>query len=129
MRRMIVDLSATVASSPDLQMPSIIPQHALGNGRIDSSSAGDANITQYGSSSSMDALVEFERQQLDDDIGGAGAPKHVHGSHVCSLLFLQLAEHLTLRAVRLYQSWKQFSLVCKTAENLRASVLDNVDAV
>jgi len=97
MRRMIVDLSAAVSTSPELQM--------------------------YGSSSGLPSLLEGE---VDDDRGGTGYPKHVQGSHVCSLLFLQLVEHLALRSVRLYQSWKQYDGVCRTAENLKASVRGKV---
>ncbi len=66
---------------------------------------------------------EHSGLELDDtDRGGVQAPKHVKGLHVCSLLFLQLVEHLALRSVRLYQSYKQCEGVCRKAENLRASI-------
>ena len=115
MRRMMVDLSATISSSPELQMPSIVRQHGLGRQSITRSSVDLAGM--YGSTSGA-----VPGGGLDDDRGGEGAPKHVRGCHVCSLLFLQLAEHLALRSVRLYLSWKQYHGVCQEAEYLRASV-------
>jgi len=42
-----------------------------------------------------------------NDCGGRGAPKHIQGSRVCALLFLQLVEHLALRSLRTFQAWKQ----------------------
>lgn len=96
MRRMIVDLAATVSASPEAQMP---------NTHLDRSTHSSI------SSSTM-----------DDDKDGAGAPKHVEGSHVCSLLFLQLAEHLAIRSVRLYESRKQCDGVSQQAKKLRTSL-------
>mmetsp|Transcript_222 Transcript_222/g.353 ORF Transcript_222/g.353 Transcript_222/m.353 type:complete len:504 (-) Transcript_222:164-1675(-) len=96
MRRMIVDLAATVSASPEAQMPST---------HLDRSTHSSI------SSSTM-----------DDDKDGAGTPKHVEGSHVCSLLFLQLAEHLAIRSVRLYESRKQCDGVSQQAKKLRTSL-------
>lgn len=95
MRRMIVELAATVSSSPDAQIPT---------------SEGDA----------IDDLASLMEAGAHDDSGGNVAPKHVRGSHVCCLLFLQLSEHLALRSVRLYESWKKSDGVCHFGEELRS---------
>lgn len=96
MRRMIVDLAATVSASPEVQIP-------------------NTNLDRSTQSSIISSA-------MDDDNDGAGAPKHVEGSHVCSLLFLQLAEHLAIRSLRLYESRKQCDGVCRQAESLRTSL-------
>lgn len=54
--------------------------------------------------------------EVDEDDQGRRAPKFVHGSRVCALLFLQLVEHLALRSVRLYQSWKHCEFLLHAAE-------------
>ena len=66
-----------------------------------------------------------DRHERDEDNDCEYAPKHITGSHVCSLLFLQLAEHLVLRSLRLYQSYKQCEGVCLAAEDLRKSIREN----
>ncbi|KAL7570065.1 hypothetical protein ACA910_017100 [Epithemia clementina (nom. ined.)] len=52
-------------------------------------------------------------EAISDDKGGKGSPKLVRGSRVCALLFLQLVEHLALRSLRLYESWKYCELLYK----------------
>lgn len=85
-RRTIISLMATVAASPEAQLP----PKKLSDGRLDRSIAGAP-------------------PQVDVDIGfPEQAPKLVRGSLMCSLLFLQLAEQLAHRSMRLYQSWKQY---------------------
>lgn len=140
MRRMVVDLSAVVSSSPSQELP-----HAITKGNFDDNinrSRTDL-ASMYGSCitegnfddninrsrtdlasmySSSGSLLSLEGEGLGDDKGGKGYPKHVHGSHVCSLLFLQLAEHLALRSLRLYQSWKQCERVRLAAEDIRESI-------
>eukprot|EP00804_Cyclotella_cryptica_P020263 CCRYP_015885-RA/>CCRYP_015885-RA protein AED:0.38 eAED:0.38 QI:214/1/1/1/0/0/2/105/504 len=106
LRTMIVDLSAVVSKSRDVQI----------HRSVDS----DPSFSSY--SIYSDSTSEDE---LDDDRGGVHAPKHVAGSHVCSLLFLQLAEHLALRSLRLYQSYKQCEGVCLAAEDLRKSIREH----
>mmetsp|Transcript_28037 Transcript_28037/g.56842 ORF Transcript_28037/g.56842 Transcript_28037/m.56842 type:complete len:342 (+) Transcript_28037:426-1451(+) len=115
MRRMIVDLSATVSSEPSL--PSVIPEHSLERG-IRDSRVDLAGLGMYGSTSSLQSLSESQFECVDCDKNGSGSPRHVQGSHAGSLLFLQLAEHLTLRSVRLYASWKQMEGIHASAEHL-----------
>mmetsp|Transcript_13942 Transcript_13942/g.30263 ORF Transcript_13942/g.30263 Transcript_13942/m.30263 type:complete len:523 (+) Transcript_13942:114-1682(+) len=79
-----------------------------------------ATTVSASSESQLPSIVSIDNM-VDDD-AGQGAPKHVQGSHVCSLLFLQLAEHLALRSVRLYESWKKYDGVRLVAEDLRASL-------
>ena len=126
MRRMIVDLSATVSSEPSLQVPSVIPEHSLErsirDSRVDLAGRG-----MYGSTGSLQSLAESQFECVECDKNGSGSPKHVQGSHACSLLFLQLAEHLALRSVRLYASWKQMEGVHASAEHLRDSVRGKVE--
>jgi Fusaric acid resistance protein-like len=43
--------------------------------------------------------------RMDDDMG-RGVPKYVTGADGNSMLFLQLVEHLVVRSLRLYHSWK-----------------------
>ena len=81
-------------------------------------------------SSSPDTQIDHSDSCVDlgeTDRGGFIAPKLVKGSHVCSLLFLQLAEHLALRSEKLYQSYKSCHLICQQAENLRASFIVNAN--
>ena len=51
----------------------------------------------------------------DDDDHGRGLGKFSDNSGVQVLLFLQLVEHLSLRAVRLYESWKFCQHLCYAA--------------
>ena len=136
MRKMTVDLAATVAQTPDLQIPTFSPHEAFG---ADISSSRTDLVGMYGSTSaatsatnstvSLTSLAMVDSSPLEDDRGGRGAPKMKKGSHVCSLLFLQLAEHLTLRSVRLYQSWRQMEGVCETAEHLKASIRESLEVI
>lgn len=59
----------------------------------------------------------------EDDKGGMGVPKHVHGSRVCALLFLQLVEHMALRSVRLYESYKKCEDILHAAEKQSKKVV------
>ena len=45
-----------------------------------------------------------DRHERDEDNDCEYAPKHITGSHVCSLLFLQLAEHLVQSTASLQHS-------------------------
>ena len=57
-----------------------------------------------------------DNKPSDEDDQGRGSPKFVHGSRVCALLFLQLVEHLALRSIRLYQSWKYCEALFQAAQ-------------
>lgn len=139
MRGVILELTATVASSPREQLPSIIPRRSLavggGGGAIGSSSddlAGLFSSTRMrgpvvGEGREEEAMIMMMMDDDNDDEGGMGVLELVHGSHVCSLLFLQLAEHLAVRSVRLYQSWKQYEGVVERAETLRKSMYGGGD--
>ncbi|KAL7485847.1 hypothetical protein ACHAW6_011451, partial [Cyclotella cf. meneghiniana] len=106
LRSMILDLSAVVSKSRDVQ--------------IHRSMDSDPSFGSYSIYSDSSSVGE-----LDDDRGDMHVPTHIAGSHVCSLLFLQLAEHLALRSLRLYQSYKQCEGVCLAAEDLRKSIREN----
>lgn len=101
-RSCVVDLSSVVASSSKE-----MPAHYVGT----------LGIGILGSRVDLSDMLLDEKFQQGDDKGGKGAPKFVHGSRVCALLFLQLVEHLALRSVRLYQTWKQCQAVCDACEN------------
>jgi hypothetical protein len=66
------------------------------------------------SSNELPTLGELKRtdsgtrlSEMDSECSsGTKMPKHVKGSSVCALLFVQLVEHLALRALGLYRSWK-----------------------
>jgi hypothetical protein len=79
-RHMIVTNSARVASSSDRELPSVNSRENF-------------------------HLLVNDDQNLDSK--GRGVPTFVKGSNVCALLFLQLVEHLILRSLRLYNSWKK----------------------
>ncbi|KAL7550641.1 hypothetical protein ACHAWF_016361 [Thalassiosira exigua] len=119
MRRTIVELTVKVASSPSQQLPNIL-SYESSLGEMD-----ELRNDLKSASESCSNLLALEDEELRDDSGGKAAPKHVHGSIVCSLLFLQLAEHLGLRSIRLYQSWKQFENLCMNAGDNRASTHAN----
>ena len=125
LRRMIVDLSATVSTEPSLQVSSIIPEDSLEN-NIGDSRVDFAGRGMYGSTGSLQSLAENQFECVEYDNEGSDSLKHVQGSHACSLLFLQLAEHLALRSVRLYASWKKMEGVCAKAEHLRDSIRGRV---
>lgn len=74
MRQKIVELTATIAASPEAQTLPVVPQSGI---------AVATSCTDC-------------------------APEFVKGSLMCSLLFLQLAEHLALRSVKLYHNWKKY---------------------
>ncbi|CAB9505079.1 expressed unknown protein [Seminavis robusta] len=103
-RKHILELASVVAHSPRE-----MPAEDYG-GQLDKGMIGRSNLdlTTMMMISSQDDDDNDEEQDVSmNDMGGRVAPKHVHGSRVCALLFLQLVEHLALRSIRLYQSWKQ----------------------
>jgi hypothetical protein len=113
-RRYIIELSSVVASSSQ-EMPAqyvgAIGVGILGS-RLDLAGMELEEEEDTGKLSYEQDLVSD--MDDDDDIGGRSVPKFVHGSRVCALLFLQLVEHLALRSVRLYQSWKHCEDMCDT---------------
>ena len=50
-------------------------------------------------------------------------PKFVAGSHVCALLFLQLVEHMILRSLQLYNSWKKVEDIHKEIKIIQNKML------
>ena len=112
-RQSIIELAGVVASSGKE-----VPPEALGVGMWQSNLdlAGlvvpeRPRMDHVVRDASMESLMS-----QDNDHDGRGLPKYVHGSRVCALLFLQLVEHLALRSVRLYQSWKDCQGICDACE-------------
>lgn len=122
-RQSIIELSSVVAASS-----TEIPPEALGTlgvgiigsnldlaGMDDNNSNGEEE-QQQPEFPVVSRTISLEDLQQEDDQSGRGLPKYVHGSRVCALLFLQLVEHLTLRSVRLYQSWQECETICDACE-------------
>ena len=115
-RGSIIELSAVVAQTS--QEVSAIGVGIWGS-RYDLTSILDSSTDEQ-VSDDVDDNVDHDEDEhptdLEEDDQGRGAPKFVHGSRVCALLFLQLVEHLALRSVRLYKSWKYCEFLCHVAE-------------
>lgn len=105
-RYCIIQLSAAVGRSKN-QMPTFNdPSVPLSR---PASSTSISSMVRVSSASSISGM---------DDVGGRGMPKHVPGSRVCALLFVQLVEHLTLRSLRLYHAWKECQRHCEILDSL-----------
>jgi len=104
LRRCIVDVAAAVAAEKIEDNNSLLRDVELGS--ISSDIFDDDHATKA------------KLLRLDSGAsGGRCAPKHVKGSNVCALLFLQLVEHLVLRSLRLYQAWKHVEVVYEMREH------------
>ena len=134
-RRCIVELAAVVATSAH-EMPNhggmvgglrssfLTSRHDL-NTMLEEEIGTEEEKTKEVVTTKMEEdgycnLVDVEEAEIDDK-GGRGVPKLVHGSRVCALLFLQLVEHLALRSVRLYESWKSCDQLCQQTQVLRST--------
>lgn len=132
-RSNIIELSSIVATSSSQGMPAHfltskldLPRMMMMNDEAANSKRGlpeqeaqqdlPHHFQQHQNDDDDDFILNDESLQDQDDMGGRGAPKFVHGNRLCALLFLQLVEHLALRSVRLYQTWKQCEKVCNACE-------------
>lgn len=76
------------------------------------------NLESQSSFIYLTELVDDDDDSDEDVVGSircTNAPATTNGSPLSALLFLQLVEHLALRSVRLYQSWKNCEHLCHLA--------------
>ena len=120
-RQMIVTNSGNVAMNPsERELPKVKSRESFDLFVLGSNSQNRLPSTKK-SGEKIDNDDHFNAgKEIDDD---RAVPKFVPGSHVCALLFLQLVEHLILRSLRLYNSWKKVEDVNKEIKVIQNKLL------